>query len=184
MVSGYLNRPDERGVSFRDGWFYTGDIAVMDETGFFQIVDRKKDLVIVSGFNVYPNEVEAVLAEHPDMVEVAVIGVPDEQTGEAVRAMEMGVQQVEKGAASSQKSGHALEEILGRISEVSMQISQIATAAEEQTATTSEVAMNIQQITEVVHQTARGAEETSKAAADLNGQAQRLQTLVSRFRLA
>lgn len=87
MVSGYLNRPDEQGVSFRDGWFYTGDIAVMDEDGFFQIVDRKKDLVIVSGFNVYPNEVEAVLAEHPDVVEVAVIGVPDEQTGEAVRAV-------------------------------------------------------------------------------------------------
>lgn len=87
MISGYLNRPDEQGVSFRDGWFYTGDIAVMDEGGFFQIVDRKKDLVIVSGFNVYPNEIEAVLAEHPDVIEVAVIGVPDEQTGEAVRAV-------------------------------------------------------------------------------------------------
>lgn len=87
MISGYLNRPDEQGVSFRDGWFYTGDIAVMDETGFFQIVDRKKDLVIVSGFNVYPNEIEAVIAEHPDVIEVAVIGVPDEQTGEAVRAV-------------------------------------------------------------------------------------------------
>ena len=87
IISGYLNRPDEQGVSFRDGWFYTGDIGVMDETGFFQIVDRKKDLVIVSGFNVYPNEIEAVLAEHPDVMEVAVIGVPDEQTGEAVRAV-------------------------------------------------------------------------------------------------
>ena len=87
IVTRYLNRPDEQGVSFQDGWFYTGDIGVMDATGFVQIVDRKKDLVIVSGFNVYPNEVEAAIAEHPDVVEVAVIGVPDEQTGEAVRAV-------------------------------------------------------------------------------------------------
>jgi long-chain acyl-CoA synthetase len=87
MISGYLNRPDEQGQSFRDGWFYTGDVGVMDETGFIQIVDRKKDLVIVSGFNVYPNEVEAVLAEHPGVLEVAVIGVKDEHTGEAVRAV-------------------------------------------------------------------------------------------------
>ena len=138
------------------------------------------------GFAVVADEVRA-LAERTTKATREIgemIKAIQRETGEAVRAMEMGVQQVEKGAASSQKSGHALEEILGRISEVSMQISQIATAAEEQTATTSEVAMNIQQITEVVHQTARGAEETSKAAADLNGQAQRLQTLVSRFRLA
>lgn len=110
MISGYLNRPDEQGVSFRDGWFYTGDIAVMDETGFFQIVDRKKDLVIVSGFNVYPNEVEAVLAEHPDVLEVAVIGVPDEQTGEAVRAV---VASRHPGLTAEQLIAHCRERLTG-----------------------------------------------------------------------
>src|SRR5690606_21534892 len=87
MVCGYLNRPDEQGGSFRDGWFFRGDIALTDASGFSQTVDRKKALGIVSGFNVYPNEVGALLAEPPDVVEVAVIGVADEQTGEAVRAV-------------------------------------------------------------------------------------------------
>ena len=73
--------PGETREAFVDGWFRTGDIAVMDEDGYIRIVDRKKDMVLVSGFNVYPNEVEAVIAEHPDVSEVAVIGVPDEATG-------------------------------------------------------------------------------------------------------
>ncbi|HCP03838.1 MAG TPA: long-chain fatty acid--CoA ligase [Pseudomonas sp.] len=86
VVASYLNRPDENREAFCDGWFNTGDIAVMDEQGYLRIVDRKKDLILVSGFNVYPNEVEDVLAEHPDVAEVAVVGVPDDSTGEAIRA--------------------------------------------------------------------------------------------------
>jgi long-chain acyl-CoA synthetase len=70
----------------KDGWFATGDIAVMSADGFFTIVDRKKDMVLVSGFNVYPNEVEEVIAQMDAVLEVAVIGVPDATTGEAVRA--------------------------------------------------------------------------------------------------
>jgi methyl-accepting chemotaxis protein len=105
------------------------------------------------------------------------------ETREAVRAMGEGVREVEKGTESSRKSGQALEDILGRINEVAMQINQIATAAEEQTATTSEVSMNIQQITEVVHQSARGAEETANAASQLARQANDLQSLVRSFRL-
>ncbi|WP_339460041.1 AMP-binding protein [Pseudomonas sp. EA_105y_Pfl2_R69] len=86
IVERYLNRPDETADAFADGWFCTGDIAVMDEQGYIRIVDRKKDMILVSGFNVYPNEVEDVIAEHPDVSEVAVIGVADEATGEAIRA--------------------------------------------------------------------------------------------------
>ncbi len=70
----------------RDGWLATGDVATMDEEGYLRIVDRKKDMILVSGFNVYPNEVEAVLAEHPGVAEVCVLGVPDPLCGEAVVA--------------------------------------------------------------------------------------------------
>ncbi|MGL4318158.1 MAG: long-chain-fatty-acid--CoA ligase [Pseudomonas sp.] len=86
IIERYLNRPEETRDAFVDGWFRTGDIAVMDEDGYIRIVDRKKDLILVSGFNVYPNEVEDVIAEHPDVGEVAVIGVADGATGEAVCA--------------------------------------------------------------------------------------------------
>ncbi len=86
IIERYLNRPEESREAFVDGWFRTGDIAVMDEDGYLRIIDRKKDMVLVSGFNVYPNEVEAVIAEHPDVSEVAVIGQPDEVTGEALCA--------------------------------------------------------------------------------------------------
>jgi acyl-CoA synthetase (AMP-forming)/AMP-acid ligase II len=70
-----------------DGWFRTGDVAYEDDDGFFHLVDRKKDLVIVSGFNVFPREVEDVVAAHPAVAECAVVGVPDERTGEAVRVL-------------------------------------------------------------------------------------------------
>jgi long-chain acyl-CoA synthetase len=84
---GYWNRPDETAqVMTKDGFFRTGDIGVMDETGRAKIVDRKKDMVLVSGFNVYPNEVEAVISSHPGVLECAVIGVPDAKTSEAVKA--------------------------------------------------------------------------------------------------
>ncbi len=86
VMKGYWNRPDETAIALRDGWLYTGDVARMDEDGFFYIVQRKKDMIIVSGFNVYPNEVEDVLFTHPAILEAVVIGVPDEYRGEAVKA--------------------------------------------------------------------------------------------------
>jgi long-chain acyl-CoA synthetase len=86
VMLGYWNRPEETALAIRNGWFHTGDVAVMDADGFFSIVDRLKEMVIVSGFNVYPNEVEDVLYHHPKISKVAVIGVPDAETGEAVKA--------------------------------------------------------------------------------------------------
>lgn len=86
VMRGYWNAEDETAKVMRDGWFATGDVAVMDDAGFMRIVDRKKDLVLVSGFNVYPNEVEDVISKMDNVLEVAVIGVPDGKTGEAVRA--------------------------------------------------------------------------------------------------
>ena len=83
---GYWNRPEETALAIRNGWFHTGDVAVMDPDGYFRIVDRLKEMILVSGFNVYPNEIEDALYRHPKISKVAVIGVPDEQTGEAVKA--------------------------------------------------------------------------------------------------
>ena len=86
VMAGYWQRPDETArVMTADGFFRTGDVGVMDERGYTRIVDRKKDMIIVSGFNVYPNEIEAVFAAHPKVLECAAIGVPDERTGEAVK---------------------------------------------------------------------------------------------------
>jgi len=86
VMAGYWNRPDETAkVMTADGFFKSGDIGVMDESGYVKIVDRKKDMILVSGFNVYPNEVEAVVAQHPGVLECACIGVPDEHSGEAVK---------------------------------------------------------------------------------------------------
>ena len=86
VMKGYWRKPDETATVMKDGWFLTGDIGIMDADGYFTIVDRKKDMVVVSGFNVYPNEIEECLAEHPAVLESAVIGVPNEATGEAVKA--------------------------------------------------------------------------------------------------
>ena len=86
VMAGYWNRPDETAkVMTPDGYFKSGDVGVMDENGFVKIVDRKKDMILVSGFNVYPNELEGVIAAHPGVLECAVIGVPDEHSGEAVK---------------------------------------------------------------------------------------------------
>jgi long-chain acyl-CoA synthetase len=86
VMAGYWQRPDETAkVTTADGFFLTGDIGTMDERGYIKIVDRKKDMVLVSGFNVYPNEVEEVVAMCPGVLECAVVGVPDEKTGEAVK---------------------------------------------------------------------------------------------------
>ncbi len=91
VMKGYWNRPDETAIALREDkagrtWLYTGDVARMDEDGYTYIVQRKKDLIIVSGFNVYPSEVEGVLYTHPAVMEAAVIGIPDSYRGEAVRA--------------------------------------------------------------------------------------------------
>ncbi|MGB9991728.1 long-chain-fatty-acid--CoA ligase [Pseudoduganella rhizocola] len=86
VMAGYWNRPDETAkVMTADGYFKSGDVGVMDAAGFVKIVDRKKDMILVSGFNVYPNELEAVIAAHPGVLECACIGVPDEHSGEAVK---------------------------------------------------------------------------------------------------
>jgi long-chain acyl-CoA synthetase len=86
VMQGYWQRPDDTAKVLRDGWLATGDIARMDEDHYIQIVDRKKDMILVSGFNVYPNEVEAVIATHPGVTDTAVVGVPDDECGEIVVA--------------------------------------------------------------------------------------------------
>jgi long-chain acyl-CoA synthetase len=86
VMAGYWQRDDETAKVLKDGWLWTGDVATMDADGYLQIVDRKKDMILVSGFNVYPNEVEAVLAADVRVAEVAVLGVPDPLCGEAVVA--------------------------------------------------------------------------------------------------
>lgn len=87
IMKGYWNRPDATAADLRDGWLKTGDIGTLDEDGYLSIVDRVKDLIIRGGYNVYPREVEEVLYEHPDIVEVAVVGVPDEHYGEEIAAV-------------------------------------------------------------------------------------------------
>ena len=86
VMKGYWNRPEDTSAAFADGWLRTGDMAAMDDQGYIRIVDRKKDMIIVSGFNVYPNEIEDVLAAVPGVKEVAVVGIPDERSGERVKA--------------------------------------------------------------------------------------------------
>jgi long-chain acyl-CoA synthetase len=87
VMLGYWNDPESTSRTIRNGWLYTGDLALMTEDGFFQIVDRKKDLIITSGFNVYPSDVEAVLRRYPGIVDAAVVGVPDRNKGELVKAV-------------------------------------------------------------------------------------------------
>jgi long-chain acyl-CoA synthetase len=88
VMKGYWQRPEETAkVLSADGWLRTGDMGKMDENGYFYIVDRKKDMILVSGFNVYPNEVEDVIATHPGVLEVAAVGVPDDKSGEAVKVV-------------------------------------------------------------------------------------------------
>ncbi len=85
VMKGYYNRPDATAECLKDGWFATGDIATYDDEGFFYIVDRKKDMILVSGFNVFPNEIEEVIADHEGVLEVAAVGVPHEVSGEQVK---------------------------------------------------------------------------------------------------
>ena len=85
VMAGYLGRKEDTDNAIKDGWFATGDMGLMDEHGFFRIVDRKKDMILVSGFNVYPNEIEDVVASHPKVLEVAAVGVEHESSGEVVK---------------------------------------------------------------------------------------------------
>ena len=85
VMQGYYNRPEATAECLKDGWFATGDIATYDDEGFFYIVDRKKDMILVSGFNVFPNEIEEIVAMHDGVLEVAAIGVPHEVSGEQVK---------------------------------------------------------------------------------------------------
>src|SRR4030095_15032011 len=86
VMIGYWNRPEETALAIRNGWLHTGDGAVMEPGGVFRVRGRLKELIIVSGFNVYPTEVEEILYRHPKIQKVSVVGVPDERTGEAVKA--------------------------------------------------------------------------------------------------
>jgi long-chain acyl-CoA synthetase len=99
VMKGYWNNPEETSLGLRDGWFYTGDIAMMDEEGYFFIVGRKKEMIIASGYNIYPVEVENVIYQHPGVEEAAVFGVPDPYSGESVSAAivpKAGIQLTEK----------------------------------------------------------------------------------------
>jgi long-chain acyl-CoA synthetase len=87
VMKGYWGRPDATAESIRDGWFHTGDMAKVDDEGYFFIVDRKKDMIIRGGYNVYPREIEEVLYEHPAVREAAVVGVPHPELGEEVGAV-------------------------------------------------------------------------------------------------
>ncbi len=111
VMAGYYNRPDETAKTLTaDGWLSTGDMATMSDKGFFSIVDRKKDMVLVSGFNVYPNEVEDVIASHPKVLECAVIGVPDESSGEVVKAF---VVRKDKSLTEDELVAHCKESLTG-----------------------------------------------------------------------
>ena len=86
VMKGYWNRQEDTNEVLKDGWLFTGDMARMDEDGYFYIVDRKKDVIIASGFNIYPREIEEVLYQHHAIQEVVVVGVPDSYRGETVKA--------------------------------------------------------------------------------------------------
>jgi long-chain acyl-CoA synthetase len=86
VMKGYYNRPEATAEATRNGWFHTGDIGVLDEEGYLAVVDRKKDMILRGGFNVYPRELEEVILTHPAVSLAAVVGVPDERLGEEVKA--------------------------------------------------------------------------------------------------
>ncbi len=87
VMKGYWNKPEETALVLRNDWLYTGDVARKDQDGYFYIVDRKKDMIIAGGYNVYPREVESVVATHPGVLECGVVGVPDAKSGEAVKVV-------------------------------------------------------------------------------------------------
>ena len=86
IMQGYWNMPEESAHALRDGWLFTGDLAVMDEDGFYRIVGRKKEMIVVSGYKVFPDEVDGVLMAHPAVLEAATVGLPDAKRGERVKS--------------------------------------------------------------------------------------------------
>ena len=110
VMKGYYNRPDETAKCLQDDWLSTGDIATIDADGFIRIVDRKKDMILVSGFNVFPNEVEDVIATHPKVLEVAAIGVPDDKSTEAVKVF---VVKKDKSLTEDELKEHCKENLTG-----------------------------------------------------------------------
>lgn len=111
VMKGYFNRPEETAkVLDAEGWLATGDVGKMDARGFFYIVDRKKDMILVSGFNVYPNEIEGVVAMHPGVLEVAAVGVPDAKSGEVVKVF---VVRKDPALTSAQLLAHCREQLTG-----------------------------------------------------------------------
>jgi long-chain acyl-CoA synthetase len=111
VMAGYWNRPDETAkVMTSDGFFMTGDVGVMDNKGFVKIVDRKKDMILVSGFNVYPNEIEGVVVMHPGVLECAAVGIPDPKSGEAVKLF---VVKKDESLTAEQVLKHCREHLTG-----------------------------------------------------------------------
>ncbi|MDP3892475.1 fatty-acid--CoA ligase FadD8, partial [Nocardioides sp.] len=108
LAGGYWNLPEETAATFRDGWMHTGDVAREDDEGFWYIVDRTKDMIVTGGFNVFPREVEDVVATHPAVAQVAVIGTPDEKWGEAVTALVV----LREGAAYSEDLAREISELV------------------------------------------------------------------------
>lgn len=110
VMKGYYNRPDETAKTIKDGWLCTGDVGVMNQEGYFTIVDRMKDMILVSGFNVYPNEIEDVLAAHPKILELAAVGIPSEKSGEVVKVF---VVKKDKSLTEKEVIDFAREELTG-----------------------------------------------------------------------
>jgi len=106
LAGGYWNLPDETAETFRDGWMHTGDVAREDEDGFWYIVDRTKDMIVTGGFNVFPREIEDVVAEHPAVAQVGVIGTPHEKFGEAVTAIVVLRSEGPQGLGAGAQAGH------------------------------------------------------------------------------
>jgi long-chain acyl-CoA synthetase len=109
-MKGYWQRPEATDEVLEDGWLSTGDMGYMHPDGYFQIVDRKKDMILVSGFNVYPNEVEDVIATHPKVLEVAAVGIPDEKSGEVVKVF---VVKKDAGLTEAEVLAHCKENLTG-----------------------------------------------------------------------
>jgi len=99
IMAGYWKRPDETANTLRDGWLYTGDIATMDKDGYFYIVDRKKDMIISGGFNIYPRDIDETLYEHPSVLEACAIGIPHPTRGEQIKAFVV----LKQGEAATEK---------------------------------------------------------------------------------
>ncbi len=109
VMKGYWNRPEATDEMIKDGWLYTGDLATVDEDGFFKIVGRKKDMILCSGYNVYPDEIDRVLMAHPDVLEAATIGIPDEKRGETVKSFV--VRHPGKAATADDLTGYCRENL-------------------------------------------------------------------------